>query len=338
MQPTDFSKSLTDFLTKHLPGERGLSHNTISSYKFTFILFITFMEEQEKIRIEKLMLKDITRDHVVAFLGWLQSRRNCSDATRNVRLAAIHSFFRYLQYEVPEYLNEWQRILSIKVKRIEKGTINYLNIDEIKSLLRQPDPTTKKGLRDLALLCLMYDSAARVQEIIDLTPSMIRLHKPYTIKLIGKGNKARIVPLMEQEVVHLKRYMESNKLLEKHKNLNPLFFNSRTEKFTRAGVDHILQCYATMVRNKDPKLIVNKISCHSLRHSKAMHLLHAGVHLVYIRDILGHESVVTTEIYARVDSKQKRDAIEKAYVDVVSKEAAHWTENNNLLAWLKDFK
>lgn len=338
MKPTDFSKSLTDFLTKYLPGERGMSHNTILSYKFTFILFITFMEEQNKIKIEKLMLKDITRDYVVVFLDWLQARRNCSDATRNVRLAAIHSFFRYLQYEVPEYLNEWQRILSIKVKRTEKGTINYLNIDEIKSLLRQPDPATKKGLRDLALLCLMYDSAARVQEIIDLTPSMIRLNKPYTIKLIGKGNKARIVPLMEQEVIHLKRYMESNKLLENNRNLDPLFSNSRNEKFTRAGVAHILQFYATMVRNKNPKLIPNKISCHSLRHSKAMHLLEAGVHLVYIRDILGHESVVTTETYARVDSKQKREAIEKAYVGVIAKETPHWTGNNNLLTWLKDFK
>jgi integrase/recombinase XerD len=337
MKPTDFSKSLTDFLTKYLPGERGMSHNTISSYKFTFILFITFMEDQKKVKIEKLMLKDITRDCVVAFLDWLQSKRNCSDRSRNVRLAAIHSFFRYLQYEIPEYLNEWQRILSIKVKRFEKGTINYLTVDEIKLLLQQPDTTSRKGLRDLALLCLMYDSAARVQEIIDLTPSMVRLDKPYTIKLIGKGNKARIVPLMEQEVIHLRRYMESNKLLENNMNLTPLFFNSRQEKLTRAGIHHILQCYIKMARNKNPKFSGNKISCHSLRHSKAMHLLYAGVHLVYIRDILGHESVVTTETYARVDSKQKREAIEKAYADVVTKEKAHWTENNDLLAWLKNF-
>src|ERR1700733_1926693 len=193
MKPTDFSKSLSDFLTKYLPGERGMSHNTVSSYRFTFILFVTFMEERQKIKIEKLMLKDITKNCVVAFLDWLQSERNCSDATRNVRLAALHSFFRYLQYEIPEYLNEWQRILSIKVKKTEKGTINYLTVDEIKLLLQQPDASTRKGLRDLAMLCLMYDSAARVQEVINLTPSMLRLNKPSTIKLIGKGNKARIV-------------------------------------------------------------------------------------------------------------------------------------------------
>lgn len=315
-----------------------MSYNTISSYKITFILFITFMEDRIKIKIEKLMLKDITKDYVAAFLDWLQSERHSSDATRNVRLAALHSFFRYLQYEIPEYLNEWQRILSIKVKRAQKGTINYLTVDEIKLLLQQPDTSTRKGLRDLAMLCLLYDSAARVQEVIDLTPSMVRLNRPYTLKLIGKGNKARIVPLIEQEVVHLKCYMQNNKLLENNMNLHPLFFNSRKEKLTRAGVHHILQSYAKMARDKNPKLIADKISCHSLRHSKAMHLLQAGVNLVYIRDILGHESVITTEIYARVDSKQKREAVEKAYVDVVTKETAQWTENNNLLAWLKNFK
>jgi site-specific recombinase XerD len=187
------------------------------------------------------------------------------------------------------------------------------------------------------MLSLMYDCAAIVQEIIDLTPSMIRLTKPYTIKIIGKGNKARIVPLMEQQVVHLKRYLTENKLHENHANLCPLFFNSRNEKLTRQGIANILQTYASMARGKDTKLIP-KLSPHSLRHSKAMHLLQAGDNLVYIRDILGHESVLTTEIYARADSKQKRDAIEGAYVDVVNKESPIWVANDNLLAWLKDFK
>jgi site-specific recombinase XerD len=187
------------------------------------------------------------------------------------------------------------------------------------------------------MLSLMYDCAARVQEIIDLTPSMIRLTRPYTIKIVGKGNKPRIVPLMEQQVIHLKRYLTENRLLENQANFCPVFFNSRNEKLTRQGVANILQTYADMARNKEPKLIP-KLSPHSLRHSKAMHLLQAGVNLVYIRDILGHESVLTTEIYARTDSKQKREAIERAYVDVVSKESPIWVANENLLAWLKGFK
>lgn len=338
MKPTDFSKSLTDFLSKYLPGERGMSSNTINSYKMTFILFIGFVESQKKISATRLSLKDITRECIVEFLEWLQQERKCSDSTRNIRLAAMHSFFRFLQYEVPENISEWQRILSIKMKKNKQRTMNYLTIEGIKLLLAQPDLSTKKGRRDLAMLALMYDSAARVQEIIDLTASSVRLTNPYTIKLVGKGNKSRIVPLMDEQVVHLKHYMEKNHLLEPHANMYPLFYNSRREKLTRAGVNHILQHYASTARKNDQKLIPEKISPHSLRHSKAMHLLQAGVNLVYIRDILGHESVQTTEVYARVDSKQKREAIEKAYSDVVKREVPLWTNNDNLLEWLRNFK
>lgn len=337
MKPTDFSKSLTDFLSKYLPGERGMSANTINSYRNTFILFIGFVETQKNIHVNKLSLKDITKDCIVEFLEWLQHERKCCDSTRNVRLAAIHSFFNFLQYEVPENLNEWQRILSIKVKKTKKPTVHYLTIEGIKLLFMQPDLSTKKGTRDLAMLALMYDAAARVQEIIDLTASSMRLIKPYTIKLVGKGKKARIVPLMDQQVVHLKYYMEKNHLLEPHANMHPLFYNDRKEKLTRAGVYYILKNYANSAREIDQKLIPEKISPHSLRHSKAMHLLQAGVNLVYIRDILGHESVQTTEVYARADSKQKREAIEKAYVEVIKKEEPIWANNDNLLEWLKNF-
>ncbi len=191
--------------------------------------------------------------------------------------------------------------------------------------------------RKLDMLALMYDCAARVQEISDLKPSSIRLNKPYTIKIVGKGNKARIVPLMEEEIVHIKRYMIENNLLEAHSGMNPLFYNSRKEKLTRAGINSILKKYANMARIKNPSLIPEKISCHSLRHSKSMHLLQAGVNLVYIRDFLGHESVQTTEVYARADSKQKREAIEKAYVNIIKKEIPAWIGNNNLLEWLKSF-
>lgn len=291
MKPTDLSRSLTDFLSKYLPGERGMSPNTISSYKVTFILFITFMEKQKGININKLALKDLRKDSIVAVLDWLQRARNCSDATRNVRLAALHSFCRFLQYQNPESLYEWQRILSIRVKKTETGVVNHLTVDGIKHLLKQPNAATPKGLSDLAILCLMYDSAARVSEVINLTPSMIRLEKPYTIKLVGKGNKARIVPMMEPDLAILRQYMTNNKLLDSNVNQKPLFYNARKDKLTRSGLHHILQCYADIARKQAANLIPVRMSCHSLRHSKAFHLLQAGVNLIYIRDILGHQSV-----------------------------------------------
>ena len=148
------------------------------------------------------------------------------------------------------------------------------------TLLQQPDATTIKGRRDLALLSLMYDTGARVQEIIDLTPSMLRLNKPSTIKIIGKGNKARLVPMLDAQIGHLENYLKENKLTESHANMHPLFFNSRKKKLTRAGVNHIFWKYSTTAREKNKMIIPDKISCHSLRHSKAMHLLQAGVNLV----------------------------------------------------------
>ncbi len=337
MNPTDFSKYLTDYLTRYLSHERGSSPNTITAYRDTFVLYITFMERIQNIKAEKLYLKSITKESIVAFLDWLQTERKCSDTTRNLRLATLHSFFRFVQYQNPENLYEYQSIMSIKLKKTKRTAINYLTTEGIKLLLEQPNLASEKGRRDLALLSLMYDTGSRVQEIIDLTPAAIRLDKPYTIKLTGKGNKTRIVPLLENQVKILKSYLNEHHLLTPQVRMHPLFSNSRQEKLTRPGVTHILLKHADKARENKPELIPNKLSCHSLRHSKAMHLLQAGVNLVYIRDILGHVSVQTTEIYARADSRQKREAIEKAYVDLTPKQNPIWENNNNLLGWLKSF-
>jgi site-specific recombinase XerD len=220
----------------------------------------------------------------------------------------------------------------------EKKSISYLTTEGIKLLLEQPDSMTRNGRRNLALLALMYDTGARVQEMIDLTPESLRIEsKPYTIRLFGKGRKSRIVPLMEEQIVILKRYMEENHLFENHKQKHPLFFNSRNERLTRAGVTYILKTCANMARQVNQELIPCFICCHSLRHSKAMHLLQSGVNIVYIRDLLGHVSTQTTDIYARADSKQKREALEKAYLDLVPEKAKKrdWDKNQDLLNWLK---
>ena len=337
MKPTDFSKYLTDFLTRYLSHERGSSTNTIMAYRDTFILFITFMNQVKNIKAEKLFMKLITKASVVEFLDWLQSERESSNATRNLRLAALHSFFKYVQYQNPDNLFEYQDIMSVRMKKIKKVAINYLTVDGIKLLLKQPCIITKRGRRDLALLSLMYDTGARVQEVIDLTSSTIHLDKPCTIQITGKGNKTRIVPLLEEQVRILRNYLAEFGLFKPQTRSFPLFSNSRHEKLTRPGVTHILLKYADKARKEDPKLIPDKLSCHSLRHSKAMHLLQAGVNLVYIRDILGHVSIQTTEIYARADSKQKREALEKAYDDVGPKEELAWENNKNLISWLKSF-
>src|SRR3989339_1101834 len=251
MKPTDFSHYISDFISRYLPNEKGASVNTITAYRDTFLLLLTFTQHEKQVKIEKLTIDKITKETVVEFLDWIQKKRNCSNATRNSRLAAIHSFYRYLQYESLDYVHECQKILSIKLKKSKKESMNYLTIDGIKLLLKQPNTTTSRGRRDLALLSLMYDTGARVQETIDLTPSMLRLNKPATIKIVGKGNKARLVPMLDAQVEHLKNYLRENRLEEPFANMYPLFFNSRKERLTRAGINHIVQKYFTMARKEN---------------------------------------------------------------------------------------
>src|SRR5690625_5083935 len=340
METTDFAKYLTNFLTKHMAGERNASPHTICSYRDTFVQLIFLMKKIKGIDAQHLTLDDLSKETIVDFLNWVQQERKCSNATRNYRLAAIHSFFRYLQYECPAQLYQWQRVLSINVKKHQKKNINYLTLEGIKLIFAQIDASTAKGRRHLAMLALMYDSRAIVQELIELTPSSIRLETPYIIKIVGKGRKARIVPLQNEQIDLLKAYMQENKLLEPHQNQHPLFFNCWGKKLTRSGVKYILKSYADIARKLNQALVPETVSCHGLRHSKAMHLLQAGVNLVYIRDILGHVSIQTTNIYARADSKQKREALENAYVDLIpeSGKERSWENNGSLLEWLKNLK
>ena len=200
MRTTDFAKHLTAFFTEYLIGERGVSPNTIRSYSESFSLLLNFLDEQANIKADNLRLEHITRKTVLNFLDWLQDTKKSSNATRNQRLAALRSFCTYMQYEDVKRLEQWQEILSIKVKTHEKRSVNYLSIDGIRLLLAQIPINTKKGRRDLALISLLYDSGARVQELIDLTPASLKLEKPCHVTLFGKGRKKRIVPLWKRIV------------------------------------------------------------------------------------------------------------------------------------------
>ncbi len=337
MKPTDFSKKLTDYLSNYLPGERGVSSNTIKAYKDTFILFLRFMQLNKGKNANSLMLKDITQEVVIQFLDWLEAERCCGISTRNARLATLHSFFNFLQYRSPILLHEWQRILAIPMKKSEKPIRAHICLEGIKLLLEQPESETFMGLRDLAILSLLYDSGARVQELIDLTPADINLNKPYSVRIKGKGNKKRLVPLMSDQVAILVEYMKNNHLIEPSAAFYPLFSNSRGDHFTRMGINNILQKYVNRVKVDNPNLLPNKVTPHILRHSKAMHLLQAGVNIVYIRDFLGHSSITTTEVYARADTKLKREALEKAHNLIPEKKSEQgvWLSDIGIMDWLK---
>ena len=283
MKPTDFSKYLTDYLGQYLPNECGASPNTIQAYSDTFTILLGYMKTEEGISPDKLFLKDITKSQIIHFLGWLETDRKCTISTRNARLATLHSFFKYIQYRDMKGMKVWHDILSVRFKKYASPEMHYLTEDAMKLLFMQPDISTRSGRRDLALLGLMYDSAARVQEIADLTPSDFRFEGTTTVRLRGKGSKSRIVPLSENQVKNLMSYMQERHLFDVRASAFPLFGNPQNGKLSRVAILEIVKKHAATARLKDPSLIPDAIGCHSLRRSKAMHMLNADIHLVYIR-------------------------------------------------------
>lgn len=339
MKPTDFAIQLSNYLAKYLPGQVGSSVNTIRSYRDTFSLFLRYCKDEQGIEPQKLNLEIITHTLVEQFLLWIENERDCKATTRNNRLAALHGFYRYLQIESPHMISRCQEILSVPYKKTQKEVMTYLTLDGIKALLAQPDTSTLLGRRDLAMLSLLYDTGARVQELVDLTLGDIRLSSPTVIRLTGKGNKSRLVPIMSPTEKLLQQYLdECGKDISIHRGY-PLFCNRVGNKLTRAGVTYILHKYLSQAKASGEDSIPDKFSPHGLRHSKAMHLLQSGVNLVYIRDLLGHADVSTTEVYARADEHFKRKALELAYpspTPASDSPTTIWQKDDDLMGWLKN--
>ena len=309
MKETDFAQYLTQFLSVYLPCQVGSKRNTQIAYRDSFSLFLRYCRDQENLLPEKLTVAKINRDLILRFLQWLEEERNCKAVTRNQRLAAIHSFFSFLMVEEPQYIQQSQKILAIPMKKTDTVPLMHLPLDSIKGLLEQPDKTTIQGKRDAVLLSLLYDTGARVQELVDL----------------------KMRPTGEM----LTQYMEGSGLTSPVYGRNPLFTNRSNKPLTRAGVTYILKKYAAQAQAMGIKDISDEITPHWLRHSKAMHLLQSGVNLVYIRDLLGHSNISTTEIYARADEKMKRKALMEAYNSPSSDELPAWKKDKDLLDWLK---
>lgn len=335
MKETDFARYLTQFLTVYLPGHLGSKKNTLLSYRDSFSLLLKYCRDVENYAPEKLMITQIDRELILRFLKWLEEERHCKITTRNQRLAAIHSFFSFLMVEAPQYMEQCQKVLSIPMKKADKPPLMYLPLDAVKGLLEQPDRNTSHGRRDAVLLSLLYDTGARVQELVDLKVCDINLNDTVTIVLTGKGGKSRIVPVMKPTGELLRQYIEGNGLSHPARSRNPLFTNRGNHPLTRAGVTYILKKYAAQAQGIGVKDISEEITPHWLRHSKAMHLLQSGVNLIYIRDLLGHSDVSTTEIYARADETMKRKALLEAYESPSEEQLPTWKKDKDLLDWLK---
>lgn len=329
---TDFAVSLRRFLTAYLPGVRGCSPNTVASYRDTFKLLIVFFRDERSTPPERLTLGSTDAAAITGFLDWLETVRHNSISTRNQRLAAISSFYRWVQSQDPTLLACCQDILAIPAKKNAQPTVNHLTVEQTRRLLSQPDRSTRQGRRDATLLATLYDTAARAQELADLTVRDIRLETPAIAALTGKGNKARHVPLGDNTAVLLAAYLAEHRLDRPGHDEHPVFFNQQGLKLSRGGIAWVIRKY--QARTGDPILVNANLHPHVLRHSKAMHLYECRVPLPYIRDLLGHVELSTTEIYARASTEAKRRALEAAYVDVVSDDLPEWSQDPELLNWL----
>jgi len=335
MKTNDFAYYLNRYLTTYAIGQRNLSENTVMAYRDTFSKFLQFFDEQG-IAPEKLNFSHITREKAEDFLTWIEVSQGCGISTRNHRLAGLKSFFRYIQIVCPEQLLLCGQIINdIHSKKSPKPVIQYLSKDGISLLLAQPDLTKSDERRDLAMLSLLYDAGARVSEIRNLTPQSLRLAGAPTVTLIGKGNKARFVPISSKNAKILRQYVKERKLDMLENMHNPLFSNRLGGKLSRGGISYILDKYIQRANSVTPNAVPTSITPHCLRHSKAMHLLESGCNLIYIRDFLDHEDIETTQIYAKANPEVKRAALESVYTAPDAPELPDWNNDTTLISFLK---
>ncbi len=323
---------LRQYFTDHLPRVRGMSAHTIHSYRDSVVLFLRFLASQRKRQVHDLDLSDIEPDHVIAFLAYLEEVRKNSVTTRNVRLAAIHAFFRYVGTYHPEQLDRVQRILGIPFKRARQRVIEYLERNEIDAILSRISRSSRDGPRDYTLLATMFNTGARVQEIVDLRARDLQLIRPFQVRLFGKGRKERFCPLWSQTARLLRDHCE-----QYHLDLRSdarVFLNHRGQPLTRFGVRYILTKHLNRVRADVSTLRCKRLHPHSMRHSTAVALLTSGVDLSTISQWLGHSSPNTTNRYATIDLEMKRRAIAKVK-PVRCCASASWRQNQSVLEWLE---
>jgi site-specific recombinase XerD len=321
-----------DYFTDHLPRVRGTSPHTIHSYRDTVVLLLRFLSVRSKRPVAELDLQDLDPPGILAFLSYLEKERNNGVATRNVRLSAIHALFRFVASRNPEHLDLAQRVLGIPFKRASQRIIDYLEREEIESILKTIDRTSPEGSRNYALVATMFNTGARVQEIADLRASDFQLTKPFQVRLFGKGRKERYCPLWPQTAAVLRAFSKQQNL--DLRSADHVFLNHHGRPLTRFGIRYILAKCLDRTSQKVPNLRKKRLHPHSMRHSTAVALLKSGVDLSTISHYLGHASLATTNRYAKVDLEMKRKAI--ARVKPVPRQSrTPWSRDPTVLDWLE---
>lgn len=320
------------FFSHYLPVQRGLSVNTISAYRDAIKLLLCYVAEAMKKSVDTLNIEDITETVVLNFLDHVQQSRGCSAQTRNARLAAIRSLFAFIGREQPDLLAQCRRIRAIPLKRTGHVSVGYLTEAELQALIDAIDINTRTGVRDQALLLLLYNTGARVSEIVGLEFKHLRLQGNAQVELLGKGNKLRACPLWPETVAALEEYQQQRS--PKQPDAQALFLNANGVPITRFGIRYVIKKYAAIAKDQCPSLKNKAITTHTLRHTTAMHLLHSGNELNMISYWLGHADINTTHVYLEIDMEMKRKMIENADAPTINGKKA-WHEVG-MLEWLNE--
>lgn len=297
------------FFRDHLANHKGVSPHTVLAYRDAIKLFFHFAARHARKPVSRLELDDLTAQAALTFLNELEVVRKNSTVTRNLRLAALRTFFMYLCAEDPLHAGEYQRVIAIPLKRAARSMMGYLEVKEIKAILASIDRNRPGGERDYVLLTLLYNTGARVQEICDLTVGAVRLDTPAIATLQGKGKKTRLVPLWAKTADLLRAFLVRNGRL--NNGNSPLFANAKGDAIGRFGIRYIVRKTAADAQVRCPSIAKKKIGPHTYRHTCAMHLLQAGVELSVIRSWLGHVNLATTNAYVEIDLEMKRKALAK---------------------------
>jgi integrase/recombinase XerD len=295
------------FFQDYLAGQRGLSPNTILAYRDALKLFLSFLATSSSRQTARLRLADLQAEQVLAFLDDVEHNRKNRTSTRNLRLAALRTFFQYLISADTMRAGQYQKIVAIPLKRTPRPMMGYLDAPEVQAILNSLGRDSPLARRDYAMLNFLYNTGARVQEVVDVTVGAIRFSAPPIATLTGKGSKTRIVPLWESTAAVLLEHLKERGVDKEA--ASPLFVNARGKRLTRFGVHHILRTRLVAAGSNCASLAAKRVSPHTFRHSTAMHLLQSGVDLTVIQRWLGHVQLATTHAYVEIDLEMKRKAL-----------------------------
>jgi integrase/recombinase XerD len=303
---TALASQVTAFFQQRLTLERHASVNTCDSYAYAFKMLLNYASKRLRTPPSKLQLEQIDAPLVVGFLNHLEASRSNGPGSRNVRLAAIKSFMRFMEYRVPSALEQIQQILVIPMKKADSRLVRHLSTEEIQALLDAPQPVHWAGIRDRAMLHLCYAAGLRVSELTGLRLEDLSLHPHPAIVVRGKGRRERCLPLWKQTAAALRAWLAIRGSVPTPE----LFVNARREPLTRSGFEYVLEKHVRTASKRCPSLMTKRISPHVLRHCCALTILQATKDLRKVSLWLGHASVQTTEIYTRADPSIKLETIE----------------------------